>query len=225
MRCSCSRIRSDRLLRRVVVLDRHRCLQHDGAGIELRRHEVHRGARQLSLRGRRTCCCASSPGKAGSSEGWMLSTALGNARMKSALSRRMNPARQTSVTPRSFNVDASTRSCATRSGYALCEMTSVPMPRAAGPLQARGLRTVRDHDGDPRVEAAAGHGVDDCLQVAAATRDEHPYRGLVDILDRARSSHDAPDGEAAPRRRWRAAWQAPPARAVPRSRRSCRCPC
>ena len=44
------------------------------------------------------CRCASTPGNAGSSDGWTLSTAFGNASTNSEPSSRMNPARQTSST-------------------------------------------------------------------------------------------------------------------------------
>ena len=48
----------------------------------------------------RACRCASTPGNAGSSDGWMLRTRRGNASQNSGPSRRMNPARHTSPTPR-----------------------------------------------------------------------------------------------------------------------------
>ena len=41
------------------------------------------------------------------------------------------------------------------------------------PLEPCGARTVRDHEGDPRVQAARLDGVDQGAQVAAPPRDEN----------------------------------------------------
>ena len=45
--------------------------------------------------------------------------------------------------------------------------------RVTGPLQAGGVRAIRDDDGDGRVETSVVNRVDDRLKVGAASRDEN----------------------------------------------------
>ena len=63
-------------LGRVVWKHRHGRLPHDRPGVELRRHEVHGAAGHLHAVGQRLAG-ASTPGKAGSSDGWTFSTGPG----------------------------------------------------------------------------------------------------------------------------------------------------
>ena len=65
----------------------------------------------------------------------------------------MNPARQTSRTPRSRSSRARARSKSSRDGKARWSMTSVSIPAAAARARPGGVRTVRDHDRDAGVEA------------------------------------------------------------------------
>src|SRR6185436_2469308 len=195
MRCSCSRIRSDRLsaVSSSLTVTGACSTMGPASSSGVTKCTV---APDTFTPWATACCCASSPGKAGSREGWMLSTALGNARMKSALSRRMNPARHTSVTPRSFSVDASTRSYATRSGYALCGRTRVSMParRARSRPAASGrfeiTTAIRASRRPPSTASMMA------CRLLPRPEMSTPIEGL-DILDRARSSRNPPDDEAA----------------------------
>src|SRR5215204_4888436 len=86
------------------------------------------------------CRCASRPGKAGSREGWMLSTRPRNSSTKQGESRRMKPARQTSSTPLARRTPMISRSCSSRvRPRRSTTAVSIPRSRAASSPAARGL--------------------------------------------------------------------------------------
>ena len=73
MRCSISSTRAESVASAVVRQHRHRALRDDRTGIDFRHHEMH-GRAVLRHAGRRARACVCSPWKAGSSDGWMLSS-------------------------------------------------------------------------------------------------------------------------------------------------------
>src|SRR5262249_45669750 len=60
------------------------------------------------------CFCASSPGKAGSKEGWIFRMRFRKARTNSGESKRMYPARHTKSTPASLSAATTSASCSSR---------------------------------------------------------------------------------------------------------------
>ena len=180
-RCSSTRMRADSDSDVSSSSNRHRRLQRRSA-----RHRGPRspGAPSRRRRGRRAasaCCCAARPGNAGSSDGWMFRIRLGKASISGRPTRRMKPARQTRSTC-GFSAGASAAIVSSRcviAARAEASTASIPASRAR---QARGLRPIRDHDGDRGVERAPRDRIDDRLQIGAAPRNEDAEAGAHRLL-------------------------------------------
>ena len=103
----------------------------------------------------------------------MLRMASGNAWMKTGLSRRMKPARQTRPTWRASSRRPGRGRTSSRLGYSRWLRHNVSMPARRARSSPGASARLEIDDADARIERAGGHRVDDRLQVAAATGNEH----------------------------------------------------
>ena len=146
-RCSSIRMRADS--RSTVSSSRTgtAACSDDRAAVELAGHEVHgRAADPHAVLERLRC--ASTPGNAGSSDGWTLRMACGNASSSRGPISRMKPARQTSETLRANGAPRERRVVVVARGErAVIEHQRLD-PRGARALEPGGIRPVRDHDRD-----------------------------------------------------------------------------
>src|SRR3990172_9072938 len=145
---------------------------------------------------------ACKPGKAGSSEGWMLSSRPSKCQTNTAPRTRMNPARHTSPPPRSSRAAITAFSWASRLGYCLgsTNNASTPRPRAISraPAVARSVTSAATTAGTRPASTASTSASKFEPRPEART----PIRSVSDIDDRPGAGPDLADLEhALPRRR------------------------
>src|SRR5262245_62081470 len=142
----------------------------------------------------RACRCASSPGNAGRSEGWIFRIRSGNAASIGAPTSRMKPARQTRSTRASRSSATSAASYASRSGRSRAASTPVSIPASRArckPGTSARLEITRARSAFRRPSAMASMidwRLDPRPEISTPSR-----RLDVDHLSRARDDGPDPD--------------------------------